>query len=233
MPESPVAIVTGASSGVGEQTARLLSEQGFDLALVARSKDRLESLASALPTRSLLLPLDLSNTDNAISVVDRTLDAFSRLDCLINNAGYAPLAPIDHTPPDEIDRTFAINAIAPAKAIAGAWPHFLARQAGRIINVSSMATRSPFPGFFAYAASKSALNLMALSCHIEGQRHNIRAFAVAPGAIETPMLRRMFDEHAIPPEKCLSPGDVARVICSIALGEHDDKSGQTIDLPSP
>ncbi len=233
MSESPVAIVTGASSGVGEQTARLLAERGYRLALAARSADRLRAVSDTLATQTICLPMDLAETDNAATMVDRTLDAFSRLDCLINNAGYASLAPIDRTPPDAIERTFAINAIAPAKAIARAWPHFLARRTGRIINVSSMATRSPFPGFFAYAAAKSALNLMALSCHIEGIQYGIRAFAVAPGAIETPMLRRLFDEQAIPPEKCLHPADVARVICALAMGEHDDKSGQTIDLPSP
>ncbi len=238
MPQSPVAIITGAGSGVGEATAKLLAEHAFRLALVGRTLSKLNRVADDIlaqhPNLQVrCMALDLAEPDNARHMIDDTIDAFGRLDVLINNAGIAPLHPIDHHTPETIRQTFETNAIAPAIAIARAWPHFLHRKSGRIVNVSSMATQSPFPGFFAYAASKAALNLMALSCAIEGEAHNIHAFAIALGAVETPTLRTLFDEEAIPPEKCLSPDDVAKTIVACALGEHDDKSGQTILLPSP
>ncbi len=238
MPQSPVAIVTGASSGVGEATAKLLAARGYRLALISRTLSKLQHVADEIladhpSAQARCMALDVSDPDNARRMIDQTIGAFGRLDVLINNAGVAPLHPIDHTTPETIQQTFATNAIGPACAIARAWPHFVQRKTGRIINVSSMATESPFPGFFAYAASKAALNLMALSCAVEGESHNIRAFAVAPGAIETPILRVLFDEKAIPPEKCLSPEEVAQTIVACAIGEHDDKSGQTILLPSP
>lgn len=232
----PVAIVTGAGSGVGEAVARGLAGAGYRLALVARTRSALERVADAIAPRDprdvLVLDLDLAETENAARMVDRTIEHFGELRALINNAGVAPLLPIDKTPARTIRDAFDLNAVSPAIAIAHAWPH-LARAGGVIVNVSSMATQDPFPGFFAYAASKAPLNLMARSCAKEGARSGIRAFAVAPGAIETPMLRRMFDERAIPPRKCLSPADVARVIVACVMGEHDDKSGQTILLPSP
>lgn len=233
---SPVAIVTGAGSGVGAAIARLLAGRGYRLALVGRTASKLEQVAEEIgaePDLVRCFPLDIGDPDEARRMIDDTIDAFGRLDVLINNAGVAPLHPIDHTTPQTIQETFAINAIGPACAIARAWPHFIKRRTGRIVNVSSIATQDPFPGFFAYAASKAAVNLMARSCAIEGKAYGIHAFAVAPGAIETPLLRTLFDEQAIPPDKCLTPEAVAETIVACAVGEHDDKSGQTILLPSP
>lgn len=234
--DGPVAIVTGAGSGVGEAVARGLAAAGYRLALVARTRASLERVADAIapdsPRDALVLDLDLAETDNASRMVDRTVEHFGGLDALVNNAGVAPLIPIGKTPAGTIREAFDVNAVSPAIAIARAWPH-LVRARGVIVNVSSMATQDPFPGFFAYASSKASLNLMALSCAKEGERVGIRAFAVAPGAIETAMLRRMFDERAIPPEKCLRPEEVARVVVDCVLGRHDDKSGQTILVPSP
>ena len=99
-----------------------------------------------------------------------------------------------------------------------------------MVNVSSMATQDPFPGFFAYAASKAALNLMARSCATEGREHGIRAFAVAPGAVETDMLRAAFGEDVIPREQTLDPDTVARVIVECVTGERDAQNGDTIPV---
>jgi NAD(P)-dependent dehydrogenase (short-subunit alcohol dehydrogenase family) len=98
------------------------------------------------------------------------------------------------------------------------------------VNVSSIATVDPFPGFFAYAASKAALNLMTASAAKEGANVGIRAFAVAPGAVETPMLRASFDAKAVPPEACLEPESVARVIVACATGLRDADSGRVIPV---
>jgi NAD(P)-dependent dehydrogenase (short-subunit alcohol dehydrogenase family) len=96
-----------------------------------------------------------------------------------------------------------------------------------------MATTDPFPGFFIYAAAKAGVNLMAKSCAKEGREFGIRAFSVAPGAVETPMLRALFSEVQLPPEKCLSPDDVAKVVVECIAGERDTQNGETIFIPSP
>lgn len=99
-----------------------------------------------------------------------------------------------------------------------------------IVNISSMASLDPFPGFFAYAAAKSAMNSMIRSCHKEGQALGVRCFGIAPGAVETSMLRGLFSELAIPPERTLRPEDVARVVGECVAGARDEESGTTIPV---
>lgn len=129
-----------------------------------------------------------------------------------------------------MDRAFRTNTFGPATIIRAAWPHFAARRAGCIVNVSSYATVSPFPGLFAYAASKSALDSMTRSCHVEGEPLGIRAFCINPGAVETPMLRALFSEDAVPRATTLDPGEVARVIVDCIEGRRDADRGSPVLL---
>ncbi|MDX9912167.1 MAG: SDR family oxidoreductase [Phycisphaerales bacterium] len=236
-PNAPVAILTGAGSGIGREVARILSREGYNLVLVARRREPLEDTArlcqSDMGTECLVLPLDVGLPASARAMVDAALERFARLDALILNAGTAPLLPIDRHTPEIIEDAFRTNALAPAYAIAAAWPVFSSRKSGRIVCTSTMGTDDPFPGFFAYAAAKSAVNSFVRSCEREGKRLNIRAFAVAPGAVETPMLRAIFSEQQIPAQKTLTPEAVARVIADCALGRRDADSGTTIFVPSP
>ena len=152
---------------------------------------------------------------------------------MINNAGFAPAEPHRRTTLDTLAQAFAVNAIGPGALILASWPHFVRAGAGVVVNVSTMGTIDPFPGFFAYAGAKASVNLFARSIAKEGAAHNIRAFAVAPGAVETPMLRGLFGADALPPERCLLPDDVARVVVDCVLGRRDAENGATIVLPSP
>jgi NAD(P)-dependent dehydrogenase (short-subunit alcohol dehydrogenase family) len=106
----------------------------------------------------------------------------------------------------------------------------------RIVNVSSLAQLDPFPGFFAYASSKSALHLLTVVANAEGEPHGIRAFTVAPGVVDTPLHRALMPE-SIPPvdglSSALSASDVARVIVEIAAGERDAKAGWVLAMPAP
>lgn len=232
---SPVALITGAGSGIGRATAILLASHGYALVLVGRREAPLRETASlaGAADSALILPADVGDAAQISAAVDAAAERFGRLDALVNNAGYAPLLPIDRTTPDIIERTYRVNAIGPACAIARAWPIFVRQRSGVIVNLSTMGTDDPFAGFFAYAASKAAVNLMARSCAKEGAAHNIRAFAVAPGAVETPMLRALFSEATIPPSACLAPEEVAAVIADCILGRRDADNGRTIFLPSP
>lgn len=237
---TPVAIVTGAGSGIGRATALALGREGFHVVLVGRRADLLEGTASLMPpeAESVAVPLDVADPASAHVMVTACLGRFGRLDVLVNNAGQAPLLPIDRTTPEVIQQVYMTNAVGPACAIARAWTVFRRQHAERrmgrlghcVVNVSTYGTWDPFPGFFAYAGSKASLNLMARSCAKEGREIGVRAFAVAPGAVETPMLRAIFSEQTLPASRCLAPEDVAAEIVACVEGERDDKNGQTIFL---
>lgn len=231
----PVAIITGAGSGIGRAVAVLLGEHEYRLTLVGRRMSRLDETAMYLPhmTEYLKISTDVSDADKVSEMIEHTVEHFGRLDLLINNAGFAPKLPIDQTRPDIIDQAYRVNALAPAYAIAKAWPIFIRQHAqdgsrGCIINISTLGTVDPFPGFFAYASSKASVNLMVKSCAKEGGAAGIRAFAIAPGAVETEMLRTLFDQSALPPAQCLSPTDVAKLIIECATGLRDTQNGETI-----
>jgi len=232
MADQQVAIVTGAGSGIGRAVALALGEEGFRLALVGRDADKLRSTADSVP-EALLIAADLSEADAALMVVDKTVDRWGRVDVLVNNAGVAPLVPIDETTDTLITETFAINAFAPIRLVASVWPVLRRQESGCVVNVSSMAVADPFPGFSVYAASKGAVDALTRSVINEGRVYGIRAFSVAPGAVETPLLRASFSAQAIPPTATLDPRDVARVVVDCIQGRREADLGQTILLPGP
>lgn len=226
----PAALITGAGSGIGRATAVALAREGYRLALVGRRAEPLAQTAAALPSgsHSIQIIADVAKPEDAARMIDAAAAAFGRLDALVNNAGFAPLLPIDRTTPEILRQVYNTNALGPAYAIARAWPIFVRQRRGCIVNLSTLGTFDPFPGFFAYAAAKAAVNLMALSCANEGREHNIRAFAIAPGAVETEMLRANFPESVIPRSKTLPPESVAQVIVECVLGKRDEQNGRTI-----
>jgi len=119
---------------------------------------------------------------------------------------------------------------------AAVWPHLRKSDehaGGVIVNVSSMASFDPFPGFALYAAAKIGVNMFTLCTGREGAEHGIRAVCIAPGAVETSMLRGLFDESVIPPDKALSPDAVAACIADCITGRRDYESGETIEFASP
>lgn len=238
MSAGPVTLITGAGSGIGRALARLLAQRGHRLLLVARTRGALEETlrlckeASPPPAgsapRACITECDMADPAQARRLVERARRAFGALDNVVNCAGTAPLVPIAQTDDRLLLDTFRVNTLGPAALIAAAWPHFLERRAGCVVNVSTVGTRDPFPGFFAYAASKSALDSLTRSCHVEGATHGIRAFSVNPGAVETPMLRAIFPPAQVPPEHTLAPEDVAEVIAACIAGERDTERGRSI-----
>jgi NAD(P)-dependent dehydrogenase (short-subunit alcohol dehydrogenase family) len=231
----PVSIVTGAGSGIGAAAARMLAARGHAVVLVGRRLERLEETRATLddPSRHLSMPADIADSGLAAEVVDRTLEAYGRLDALVLCAGSAPRHPIEATTEEVLEEAFFVNAFGPAFLVVRAWPHFQSRRAGRIVLVSTIGTTDPFPGFFAYAAAKSAVDSFARSIRAEGKAHGIRGFAVNPGAVETEMLRRNFSEKVVPPHRALSPEQVAAVVVACAIGERDEDNGRAIAVPSP
>lgn len=235
MAKHKTGIVTGAGSGVGRETAFLLAQSGYQLILVGRTASKLQETANRIRANSpcQILTADLCDAKAATIIVDKTLRSFGHIDTLVNVAGHAPLCPIDQITAKMLHRCLETNLAAVVRLTAAAWPVFQRQQHGMIVNVSSMASVNPFPGFSIYAAAKVGLNMFTKSTSEEGKSIGVQAIAIAPGAIETSMLRSIFDKSTIPTNKTLSPMDVATVICDCINGTRKFESGDTILLPSP
>lgn len=227
-----IVIVTGGGTGIGLATARQLARKGWGVAITGRREAKLAQAAKEIEKSSfapvLIVAADLTDRKQAAGVIDAAMLRFGRVDAVVNAAGHAELAPIEQSAGEVLDRALGINTIGTAAVIARAWAEFKKQRSGCVVNISSWATHDPFPGFFAYAASKAAVDLMARSCALEGKAIGVRGFAVAPGAVETDMLRSAFDEEMVPKSACLSPDDVAQVVVSCIEGKHDRENGKTI-----
>jgi NAD(P)-dependent dehydrogenase (short-subunit alcohol dehydrogenase family) len=244
MSEQPekVAIVTGAGSGVGRETALLMADAGYAVVLVARTESTLEETAeyvraeAAGASVTLVRPTDVSDSAAVAELVADTLAEFDRIDALANCAGSAPLQPIEKITDEVLEAALAVNLKSVVYLTRACWPTFRKQKnagGAAICNVSSMASLDPFPGFNVYAAAKAGVNLFTKATADEGKKINVTAAAVAPGAIETPMLRENFPAKAIPESKTLDPLLVAGVIRDVLTGQRDFKPGETISLPSP
>lgn len=232
-------IVTGAGSGVGRAAAVQLASLGYSVALVARRPETLEQTAALIhqacgdSVKTLILPADITDSDACSNIITRTLEAFGRIDALVNAAGLAQSKPIDKITPQEWRQTIDTNVSYVMYLTAAAWATFRKQKSGVIVNVSSMASFDPFPGFAMYAPAKAALNMFTLITGREGQKIGVRAACIAPGAIETPMLRALFNEKMLPKEKTLSPEAVASLIRDCVTGKRAFQIGETIPMPSP
>lgn len=237
MTYAKVAMITGGGTGIGLACAHLLARDGYTLFLVGRRPDPLREAVARLSriTRTHAHMADIGDPHQAVQAVDMAVGALGRLDVVVNNAGYAPLVALDSVATDieQLSEIFRVNAIGPSAIIGRAWSTFLKQQGGCVVNISSFSTVDPFPGLGVYGAAKAAVNVLARACHNEGRRFGIRAFAVAPGAVETDMLRSIFPEEALPKSRTLSPEAVAQVVQSCVRGDRDEQAGETILVPSP
>lgn len=236
---APVAIITGAGSGIGAATALRLGRLGYRLALVGRTESKIartgQMIADQAPeAKTIWITTDLAKAAAADTTVATTLSAFGRVDALINNAGIASRLPISETSAEMLDETLCVNVRAPVLLIARLWPTWAEQTAITnapspcVVNVSTMGTKDPFPGFFVYAASKCAVESLVRSVAVEGRDMGVRGFAVAPGAVETPLLRSMFSEEMIPREQTIAPDRIAEVIVACVRGKYDQQNGSTI-----
>ena len=181
MPET--ALVTGASSGIGEQFARQLSARGHELVLVARRADRLESLATELPTKAHVLPCDLAT--DAASVAPRVGELGVEVDLLVNNAGFGTAGPfLEHDPERDAEQV-RVNCEAAVTLTHAFLPAMVASERGGIINVASSAGLQPIPYESVYAATKAFLISFTDALHTELRGTGVRVLAVNPGPVPT------------------------------------------------
>jgi NADP-dependent 3-hydroxy acid dehydrogenase YdfG len=206
-------VITGASSGLGAATARLLSSQGASVVLGARRADRLQSLAEALTAaggKAIALPTDVTQRDQVQKLVDAGVQAYGRIDVMINNAGLMPQALLERLQIDEWDRMIDVNIKGVLYGIAAALPYMKQQRAGHFINVSSVAGHKVGPGFAVYAATKHAVRALSEGLRQEVKPYNIRTTVISPGAVATELpdsvsdpdaaarVRKFYAEAAIP-----------------------------------
>ena len=183
-----VVVITGASSGLGEATARLLSAQGASVALGARRVDRLKSLAGELTKadgKALALATDVTHSDQVKQLVDAAVRTYGRIDVMINNAGLMPQSPLERLKIDDWDRMIDVNIKGVLYGIAAALPYMKQQKAGHIINVSSVAGHKVRPGGVVYSATKHAVRVISEGLRQEVKPYNIRTTVISPGAVDT------------------------------------------------
>jgi NAD(P)-dependent dehydrogenase (short-subunit alcohol dehydrogenase family) len=224
-----VAVITGAGRGIGRATAERLARGGWDVAGVARSAEQLAELNRVVEHhggRCLTAAIDVTRPTELERFARRVADELGRIDLWVNNAGAAPLAPIAELDIGTFDAMTAVNVNAVFYGCRAVWPIMQRQGGGVIVNISSMASVDPFPGFAAYGASKAWVNLFTKAAADEGRPDGIRVFAVAPGAVETPLLRETFPD--IPIEQTMDPDVVAGTIELLADARAAPASGSVL-----
>jgi len=198
-----VALVTGASSGIGEATARALSAEGAGVALVARRTERIDALAREIGgtgQRALAITTDVTVEEQARQAVERTVRELGRLDIVINNAGVMLLGPIEGAPLEEWERMVRLNLLGVLYIAHAALPHLLRaaeqgpRQVSDLVNISSVAGRSARSGAGVYNLTKFGVGAFSESLRQEITRRHLRVSLVEPGAVATELTEHLRPE---------------------------------------
>ena len=180
-------IITGGSEGVGAATARMFAEAGANLMLVARNKKNLDTLAEELrgKTRVEVFAMDVSDAEACVDVFKKAAFEFGRVDILVNNAGYHSRGLVEDVEVSDLGKMIDVNLKAPIMLMRIALPYMREAGGGAIINVGSLAGRSPIPGSAGYAASKAGLRSFTYALGMELSDSNIKLAVVSPGPIDT------------------------------------------------
>ena len=223
--EGRVALVTGASSGLGRAVAVALAGAGADVALVARSEEDLrqvEGEVSDAGRRALVLPVDLASVDETVGAVERTVGELGRVDILVNAAGTDAPGLVEELEVEGWDRTLAVNLRAPFLLSKAVFPHMREVGDGLIVNVSSVAGKKGWANASAYCASKFGLAGFSQALADEGRAYGIRAVVLYPGAMATswgawsPEERHEMEREDASPDQVLPPEEVAAFILWLA-----------------
>ena len=227
--DGKIVVITGASSGLGEATARHLSQQGATVVFGARRVERIEALARELESggrKAMAIQTDVTQSAQVQRLVDAAVAAYGRIDVMINNAGLMPHSPLERLKIADWDRMIDVNIKGVLYGIAAALPHMKQQKSGHFINVSSVAGHKVRPGGAVYAATKHAVLALSEGLRQEVKPYNIRTTVISPGAVATELpdsiteadvaasVRKIY-EHAIPADA------FARAV-AYAMSQPDD-----------
>lgn len=234
-----VVIITGASSGLGEATARRLAKNGAKLMLAARREERLKELVTDIQKdggSAKYEVTDVTNKSQVEALVKAAHQAYERIDVLVNNAGLMPLSPLDETKVDEWDKMVDVNIKGVLYAIAAVLPIMRQQKSGHIINISSVSGHKVFPGGTVYCATKFAVKAISEGIRLESNGE-IRATNISPGAVDTELTNTIsHDETAKNVEKMYSiaidPDAIARAIAYVIEQPGDVDVNEMIIRPT-
>ena len=196
-PQSKVVLITGASSGIGEATVRMLAAQGHRLLIGARRTDRLAALAAALDASGnnvIYQSLDVTSADSVNAFARFALERFGKIDVIVNNAGIMPLSPLRAVKVDEWDRMIDVNVRGVLHGIAAVLPTMEAQGYGQVINISSIGGLSVSPTAAVYCATKYAVR--AISDGLRQESDRIRVTVICPGVVESELANTITDDTA-------------------------------------
>ncbi|HEX4370982.1 MAG TPA: SDR family oxidoreductase [Rhizomicrobium sp.] len=193
-----VVVITGASSGLGEATARALANEGAKLVLGARRMDRLKALASELSLGDkAAVQTDVSDYAQVKHLVDHAVKTHGHIDVILNNAGLMPLSPLDRLKIEDWDRMIDVNIKGVLYGIAAVLPHMKAQKSGHIINVSSVAGHRVRPTSTVYSATKTAVRVISEGLRQEVTPYNIRTTIISPGAVSSELLESITEKDIV------------------------------------
>jgi NADP-dependent 3-hydroxy acid dehydrogenase YdfG len=228
--EGKVVVITGASSGLGEATARHLSAEGASVVLGARRTDRIKSLADEINDnggKALAITTDVTELDQTKKLVDKAVEEFGRVDVMLNNAGLMPFSPLERLKVDEWNQLIDVNIKGVLNGIAAALPYMKEQKSGHFINVSSVAGHVVVPGGVVYCATKHAVRVISEGLRKEVKPYNLRTTIISPGAVATELpdsiseddisaeMHKFYEEYAIPADS------FARAV-AFAMSQPDD-----------
>ncbi|WP_049986607.1 SDR family oxidoreductase [Halobellus rufus] len=181
-------LITGCSSGIGRASALAFLEEDWCVYATARNPADVETLGEQ---GCRIATLDVTDQDDVDRVVDRIIDEEGHISCLVNNAGFGQMGPLEDVPTEQVHRQFDVNVYGPHRLIRAVLPHMRAQEDGTIVNVSSAAGRISFPGGGVYAGSKFALEAMSDALRNEVDEYGIDVSVIEPGPVETNFSERV------------------------------------------
>jgi NAD(P)-dependent dehydrogenase (short-subunit alcohol dehydrogenase family) len=232
-------MITGASRGIGAAAARAFAKAGAQVALLARSGPELADLAGEIGQNAIAVPCNVARFTDVEAAVRACLQAFGRLDVLVNNAGVIePIAGLAEADPDAWATTIDVNLKGVFHGMRAAMPVMAENGGGSILTVSSGAAHHPLEGWSAYCASKAAAAMLTRSCDLEGRAQGIRAIGLSPGTVATEMQRTIKSSGVNPVSQLdwsdhIPPEVPAKALVWMCGPEADDWLGQEISLRDP
>jgi NAD(P)-dependent dehydrogenase (short-subunit alcohol dehydrogenase family) len=238
--EGKVALITGASKGIGESTARLFAAEGASVAINSRKEDEINRVAASIRQAGgtvIAIPGNTGDVDARKYLLNETVRAFGTLDILVNNAAVNPVyGPLTECDERAFDKIIQVNLKAPFELAKLAYPHLKARSGSSVINISSIAGSTPDPGLAIYSVSKAALNMLTLAMAREWGPDGIRVNAICPGLVKTKLAQGLWENEKwlnsflrhTPLGRMATPDEIARVALFLASEDSSYCTGALI-----